>query len=222
MNNLFSFVTIITAIVTAFVAVIGILLTWKQIKINNKHHLFDKRINSILFVEELLTTYKQNRTRLNNEKNEGLLLTNDFEFTFLTNNTYLEAITAVIGEPLKEEEHKKFLYKLEDMKKESIKIEYLFSKGKGEILSEFIIKYKELLFSMYQYQILLIHIKEQNDKNVKYKILTTAEDLSEQFGEKKYKEKYVETLKNLEVAYLKIGENNIIEKVRKETHILKS
>ena len=52
-NNLF-------AILTAFIAIIALFQTHKQISVSNKQFLFDKRLNKYLIARGLLELYKDN------------------------------------------------------------------------------------------------------------------------------------------------------------------
>ena len=98
--------------VTAFVAIVALIQTRKQIKLSNKQHLFDKRIENYLIATGLIQLYKNNCMHFNNEKDEPIFAI-DLEFMWLTNNTYLEEITSAIKNPLKETDQKKLLIKLE-------------------------------------------------------------------------------------------------------------
>ena len=83
-NNLF-------AIVTAFIAIIALFQTHKQIKNSNKQFLFDKRLDKYLLAKGLLELYKANEKLLdyNNYPDDEAIIV-DFQFINLTNNNYLK------------------------------------------------------------------------------------------------------------------------------------
>lgn len=143
--------SIVTSIVTAGVAIVAVMLTCKQIKLNNKQHLFDKRIENYIIAGGLIQLYRSNCKYINNEKDRPML-SNDFDFNLLTNNTYLEQITCAIDNPLKEPSHKELLIKLETLKEVATKIKFLFSGNVSILLGNFVLRYQELLLVMYKYQ----------------------------------------------------------------------
>ena len=118
-NNLF-------AIITAFIAIIALLQTHKQIKISNKQFLFDKRLSKYLLTRGLLELYKDNENLLdytNNPDNEPIIV--DFQFTNLTNNNYLKDITCIIKEPKNNDFKNNFLIKIEELKKLSNETQFI-------------------------------------------------------------------------------------------------
>lgn len=111
------------SVVTAVVAIAALIQTHKQIKLSNKQHLFDKRIENYIIATGLIQLYRSNCSVINNEKDEPIL-SNDFDFKLLTNNTYLEQISCAIDNPLKEPSHKELLIKLENLKKNNTELSY--------------------------------------------------------------------------------------------------
>lgn len=142
------------SIVTVVAAVIALMQTKQQIKLSNKQHLFDKRVEQYLIAKGLIQLYENNDTILVFKENEPILSI-DFIFMQMTNNTYMEQMVDVISHPLEEPYHKKFLIRLEELKEISTKIKFIFSGKEAILLGDYILHYQELLFKMYQYQILL-------------------------------------------------------------------
>lgn len=177
-NFIFSVVTALVGIVTAIVAISSLGQTRKQIKLSNKQHLFDKRVENYLIATGLIKLYRNNSMCLNDEKDEPKFAI-DLDFTWLTNNTYLEGFTFAIHNPLKEPSHKELLIKLEDLKEVSTKIKFLFYGKSSILLGDFVLRYQELLFSMYQYQIVLDKMTEVNEGH-----RLTIEEAQERVGEK--------------------------------------
>ena len=55
-NNIFS-------IITAIIAIIALWQTHKQITISNKHHLFDKRVDTFTTVNSLISLFKESKNK---------------------------------------------------------------------------------------------------------------------------------------------------------------
>lgn len=100
------------SIVTVVAAVIALMQTKQQIKLSNKQHLFDKRVEQYLIAKGLIQLYENNDTILVFKENEPILSI-DFIFMQMTNNTYMEQMVDVISHPLEEPYHKKFLISLQ-------------------------------------------------------------------------------------------------------------
>ena len=160
-NNLF-------AIITAFIAIIALLQTHKQIKISNKQFLFDKRLSKYLLTKGLLELYKDNENLLdytNHPDNESIVV--DYQFINLTNNNYLKDVTCVINELENKDFKKKFLVKIEELKELSTEVRFLFPNKSGLLIGNFIMKYQNVLMELYKYQIILDLIKKYLEKLIK-------------------------------------------------------
>lgn len=198
------------SVITAIVAVVALIQTQVQIKVSNKQHLFDKRIKNYLIAEGLVQLYEKNQLSLKHEKDEPILAI-DFEFFLLTNNTFLEQITRVISNTLEPSIQKEFLIKLENIKDIAAKIKFLFSKESAVLLGDFVMRYQELLFSMYKYKILIDKMQEAS-QNYHWTLVETQENLneSEQRGE------LLKAFDNLEYAYTQLKENCVEEILEKQ------
>ena len=148
-NNLF-------AIVTAFIAIIALFQTHKQIKNSNKQFLFDKRLDKYLLAKGLLELYKANEKLLdyNNYPDDEAIIV-DFQFMNLTNNNYLKDVTCIIKTPKNNDYKKNFLVKIEELKELSNEIRFLFPNKNGVLLGNFIMKYQNALMELYKYQVVL-------------------------------------------------------------------
>ena len=209
-NFIFSVVTALVGIVTAIVAIFSLGQTRKQIKLSNKQHLFDKRVENYLIATGLIQLYRNNCMHFNDEKDEPMFSV-DLDFTWLTNNTYLEEITPAIHNPLKEPSHKELLIKLEDLKEVATKIKFLFYGKSSILLGDFILRYQELLFSMYQYQIILDKMNQVNEGH-----RLTIEEAQQKVGEKKYRIKLQDAFDNLKQADIMLKKENVEEKIKKQ------
>lgn len=116
-----SLIPIVTSVITAAGAIVAVMLTCKQIKLSNKQHLFDKRIENYIIAIWLIHLYRINCDDINKEEDKPIF-SNKLNFNSLINNTYLEKITCAIDNPLKEPSHKELLIKLENLKEADSKL----------------------------------------------------------------------------------------------------
>lgn len=204
-------VTTLVGIITTVVAICALGQTNKQIELSNKQHLFDKRVENYLIAIGLIQLYRSNCIHFNDEKDEPIF-TVSLYFTWLTNNTYLEKITLAIENPLKEPSHKELLIKLENLKEVATKIKFLFSDEVSDFLSDFVFSYQELLFSMYQYKIVLDKMNQVNEGHHRL----TIEEAEQKVGEKKHRIKLQDAFDNLKQAYIMLKKENVEEKIKKQ------
>lgn len=152
------------SIVTAGTAVIALFQTARQIRVSNKQNLFEKRMDVLIKVTDLMKLYEENRKIMieDNNKDDSIVLMVDFNFENLTNNSYLEDITICVHKTLEQPYQKQLLTRLEEIRDISIKIMYLFPDKQAKVLSEFTYNYQSTLFSIYQYQIFSNHIRKDS------------------------------------------------------------
>ncbi|HBF8218551.1 hypothetical protein REL05_014875 [Clostridioides difficile] len=198
------------SVVTAVIAVIALMQTKQQIKLSNKQHLFDKRVEHYLIAKGLIQLYESNRTLLIFKEDEPALAM-DFIFAQMTNNTYLEKITDAIAHPLEQPYHKEFLIKMEILKEVSSKIKFIFGGKAAVLLGDYVLCYQELLFRMYQYQILL-----ENMKKASQEFKLTIDKAQETVGEKHYREELKKATGNLKQAYDMFKKEKVEEKIEKQ------
>lgn len=204
---------LLVSAVTACVAILALILNYKQMRLSNKQHLFDKRMENYLIARGLIQLYTRNYNVLNNEKDEPILAI-DLEFRFLTNNRYLEGISCAIDNPLEGESHKELLIELEKLKEIATKIKFLFSGYEAILLGDFVFYYQELLFSMYQYKILIDRM-QKFAREYGY----TLEKAQEKMGEEKQRIKLEESFDNLKKVFNMLKEKDIEEKIKKQIKI---
>ena len=198
------------SIVTVVAAVIALMQTKQQIKLSNKQHLFDKRVEQYLIAKGLIQLNENNDTILVFKENEPILSI-DFIFMQMTNNTYMEQMVDVISHPLEEPYHKKFLIRLEELKEISTKIKFIFSGKEAILLGDYILHYQELLFKMYQYQILLGKLKDASQE-----FRLTIEKARETVGENQYREELQKAVDNLKQAYDVLKKGKVEEKIEQQ------
>ena len=198
------------SIITAIVAIIALFQTQIQITISNKHKLFDKRVEKFMLITGLISLFEESKQLMNNEGYDDYI---DVTVLFhsLTNNTYLQDIGNIIDNINQEDIRQKFLIKLEELKKMSIEVEFIFSKNNIGLIKKFIYKYQELLRTIYKEQIILNKILKKNEKNP-----TEFVKLQEEIGEKRYREKLYSEYDKMQLLYDEIIQKDIIKSIENE------
>ena len=196
-NNLF-------AIVTAFIAIIALFQTHKQIKNSNKQFLFDKRLDKYLLAKGLLELYKANEKLLdyNNYPDDEAIIV-DYQFINLTNNNYLKDVTCIIKTPKNNDYKKNFLVKIEELKELSNEIRFLFPNKNGVLLGNFIMKYQNILMELYKYQIILDLM--MNDA-IPRKNKSTYIELQKKYGELEHRHRLYGAINDLKKSYYEVLE----------------
>lgn len=197
--------------ITGTTAIIALILTFIQIRLSNKQSLFERRLECYLKIDGLMQLYKENQKLLESERKDEPIFAVDLEFLWLTNNTYLEEASEAIKKPLENPEHKKFLVKREELKKLSAEAELIFKGRSAKTISCFISDYEQLLFKMYQYQILL-----NNMRNYSEQFKATLEMAQKGVNETAYREKLLHAYANINMAYLQVSKNHVMEKLKNQ------
>jgi hypothetical protein len=201
------------SVITAGVAIVAIYQTQHQIKLSNKQHLFDKRVENYLIAKGLVQLYRSNSSHFIHEEDRPIFEI-DLEFTWLTNNVYLENMTLAIENPLTEPYHKEFLTKLEELKEVSSKIKFLFSGETAELLGDFVLHYQRLLFAMYQYQILVNKLKDTANK-----FNLSLEESQEKVHEKKHRNTLKQAFDNLKQADSLLKDKKVERQIEKQIRL---
>ena len=212
--------------ITAYLSLIfsaGTLL-FASININKQldESLFEKRLSSYRKVITIFNLWKKNRKHfINSIDKDKIFGANDMLFSLLTNITYLYKICNVIDQEQKSDAiHQKFLEKLEDIEFESNILEFIYSKRKIKHIICFMLCYKELLMSMYQYQIVLNNI-ENSIKDLKENGNPFNRDPLKENNELLFREKIFKNIDKLDEMYKKIIENKEIEYMKNTLKFVK-
>lgn len=203
------------SLITAIVAIIALFLTRLQIQISNKQYLFDRRLRAYLIIKDLISLYDENRTLIECERKDEPQFAMDLAFTWLTNNTYMEAQAHAIHYPLKNPYHKEFLKKREELRQLAVEIELIFNGEVSQWYSEFILGYEKTLFSMYQYQIVIEKMKKENESHPR-----TQKELQELFSEPTHRKALYSSMEHLKAAYKKIVDEKADEKIKKQITLI--
>lgn len=199
------------SLITGLTAVIALVLTLIQIRLSNKQSLFERQLECYLKIDGLMQLYKENQKLLESERKDEPIFAVDLEFLWLTNNTYLEEASESIKKPLENPGHKKFLLKREELKKLSTEVELIFKGRSAKTISCFISDYEQLLFKMYQYQILL-----NNMRNYSEQFKATLEMAQKRVNETAYREKLLNAYADIRMAYLQVSQNYVMEKLKSQ------
>lgn len=212
MNEILNYIqNNLLAIITVIAAIIALWQTHSQIKLSNKQFLFNERIDKLIIFKSLYELYDSNVLDYS-DIDENSPIISDHMFSNLTNSEYLKDCGSLIIDVKNDDKRVNFLLKLEDMKKTSYKIKYLFKGSIGKTMSEFIWCYQEALLELYKYEIVNNNIK--NDTIPRNKKLS-YEELQEQYKEPNYRKDLYKSIDKINLAYEKIKTNKIFEQIEK-------
>lgn len=139
--------------ISAIVAIIALFISCYQARLSNKQSLFNRRLNIWITVDKLMSVYEKNAKDWEHDDEPQMDI--DLQFALLTNTTYLQSISTSINHVLEAEPQLNLHLKLDEMKSLAMEARFCFKGKSGNAIAEFIEAYQSLLFSMYQYQILL-------------------------------------------------------------------
>ena len=198
-------------VMTSIASFIALYLSVRQIKLGNKQQLFDRRLKVYMLVNSIISLCKENYMLLSEKREAEPQLTNDFSFIYLTNNTYMESLAKAIQYPLEQPFHNEFLKKREDLRSMAVEFELIFKGNISLLYSNFLRDYEQTLAAMYQYQIVIKRMKEENSKYPR-----TLEELSQLFSEKKFRDSLYEALDKLRESYDAVAQEKVENKLRKQ------
>ena len=155
-------INICVSVVSIFIALLALFQTKRQITLSNKQQLFDRRLARYLELNTIYALYVKNELYLKDDNT--FYHSNDLVFLWLTNCSDLEEMTLALYKPLHQEEQKVLFAKYEQLKNAAIEISMIFDGSVAEIAEDFIASYADLLKAMYQQQVYISKLKEQNEK----------------------------------------------------------
>lgn len=154
---------IVVSTVSAAIAIVALFQTKRQISLSNKQQLFDRRLSRYTEVNTVYSLYAANKLQL---KDESVFYhTNDLIFSWLTNCADLEEMVLAVANPLHQKEQKILLTKYEKLKNAAIEISMVFDGDAAEIAGEFVSSFADLLKAMYQQQVFISNLKEQEGRD---------------------------------------------------------
>lgn len=162
--------------ISAIVAIIALFISCYQARLSNKQSLFNRRLNICITVDKLMSVYAKNAKNLEHGDEPQMAI--GLLFELLTNTTYLQSISTSINKVLDADPQLKLHLKLDEMKSLAMEARFCFKGKSGDAIAEFIEAYQSLLFSMYQYQILLNKMS-QSAKEYQWTLVQASEKLDE-------------------------------------------
>lgn len=181
--------------ISAIVAIIALFISCYQARLSNNQSLFNRRLNIWITVDKLMSVYVKNAKDLEHDDEPQMAIGQLFEW--LTNTTYLQSISASINKVLDADLQLKLHLKLDEMRSLAMEAKFCFKGKSGDAIAEFIEAYQSLLFSMYQYQILLNKMS-QSAKEYQW----TLEQASEKLDEPNQRKDLFEKESVLAVSYM--------------------
>lgn len=148
-----------------------------------------------------MSVYANNAENLKHDDEPQMAI--DLPFALLTNTTYLQSISASINKVLDADLQLKLHLKLDEMRSLAMESRFCFKGKSGEAIAEFIEAYQSLLFSMYQYQILLNKML-QNAQEYQW----TLEQASEKLHEPEQRKELFEKENALAASYETLCQQN--------------
>ena len=79
------------SIITAIAAIVALILSVKQSRLSNKQQLFERRLRAYMLANGLISLCKDNYGWISAKREERPQLENDWNFMWLTNNSYMKA-----------------------------------------------------------------------------------------------------------------------------------
>lgn len=202
-------------IMTSFAALSALYLSVRQMQLSNKQQLFDRRLKAYMLANSIISLCKENYMWLSEKREAEPQLANDFVFRWFTNNIYMESQAKAIKHPLKQPFHNDFLKKREELRSMAIEFELIFKGNTALLYSNFLRDYEKTLAVMYQYQIIIKKIDEENSKHPR-----SLEELSQLFSEKKYRDSLYEALDKLRESYDAVAQEKVEKKLRKQITLI--
>ncbi len=203
-------INLFLSVITTLVAILALFQSIQQIRLSNKQHLFDKRVEYYIIAKDFISLYENNQLLLITESNQPVLEV-DYLFTWMTNNAYLEDIADITDHLSEEPYHKIFLKRLETIRSISTKIRFVFNGKASHYLSNFVHCYQELLMEMYKYQIIIKHMHEHTDR-----FKSTLEEAQKACNEAEHRTDLQHAITNLTHAYDVLKQNNTEKNIERQ------
>lgn len=202
-------------VMTSVAAVIAICVSVHQIRLSNKQQLFDRRLKAYMMANSIISLCKENYVFLSEKRKAEPQFANDVVFIWLTNNTYMEGQAEAIEHPLEQPFHKDFLQKREELRNMAMEFEFIFKGNVASLYGNFLRDYENALAVMYQYEIIIRKMKEENEKYPH-----TSEVLSKMFSEEEYRDRLYDALGKLKVSYDTVSQEKNDKQLRKQLALI--
>ena len=198
-------------VMTSVAAVVAIGVSVHQIRLSNKQQLFERRLKAYMMANSIISLCKENYVFLSEKRKAEPQFANDLVFVWLTNNTYMEGQAEAIEHPLEQPFHKELLKKREELRNMAMEFEFIFKGNVASLYGNFLRDYENALAVMYQYEIIIRKMKEENEKYPH-----TSEVLSKMFSEEEYRDRLYDALGKLKVSYDTVSQEKNDKQLRKQ------
>lgn len=202
-------------VMTSVAAVVAIGVSVHQIRLSNKQQLFERRLKAYMMANSIISLCKENYVFLSEKRKAEPQFANDLVFVWLTNNTYMEGQAEAIEHPLEQPFHKELLKKREELRNMAMEFEFIFKGNVASLYGNFLRDYENALAVMYQYEIIIRKMKEENEKYPH-----TSEVLSKMFSEEEYRDRLYDALGKLKVSYDTVSQEKNDKQLRKQLALL--
>lgn len=202
-------------VMTSVAAVVAIGVSVHQIRLSNKQQLFERRLKAYMMANSIISLCKENYVFLSEKRKAEPQFANDLVFVWLTNNTYMEGQAEAIEHPLEQPFHKELLKKREELRNMAMEFEFIFKGNVASLYGNFLRDYENALAVMYQYEIIIRKMKEENEKYPH-----TSEVLSKMFSEEEYRDRLYDALGKLKVSYDAVSQEKNDKQLRKQLALI--
>lgn len=202
-------------VMTSVASVIALCVSVHQIRLSNKQQLFDRRLKAYMMANSIISLCKENYVFLSEKRKTEPQFANDLVFIWLTNNTYMEGQAEAIEHPLEQPFHKDFLQKREELRNMAMEFEFIFKGNVASLYGNFLRDYENALAVMYQYEIIIRKMKEENEKYPH-----TSEVLSKMFSEEEYRDRLYDALGKLKASYDAVSQEKNDKQLRKQLTLI--
>ena len=202
-------------VMTSVAAVVAIGVSVHQIRLSNKQQLFERRLKAYMMANSIISLCKENYVFLSEKRKAEPQFANDLVFVWLTNNTYMEGQAEAIEHPLEQPFHKELLKKREELRNMAMEFEFIFKGNVASLYGNFLRDYENALAVMYQYQIIIKKMEEENGKHP-----NTSEVLSKMFSEEEYRDRLYDALGKLKVSYDTVSQEKNDKQLRKHLALI--
>lgn len=202
-------------VMTSVASVIALCVSVHQIRLSNKQQLFDRRLKAYMMANSIISLCKENYVFLSEKRKAEPQFANDLVFVWLTNNTYMEGQAEAIEHPLEQPFHKELLKKREELRNMAMEFEFIFKGNVASLYGNFLRDYENALAVMYQYEIIIRKMKEENEKYP-----NTSEVLSKMFSEEEYRDRLYDALGKLKASYDAVSQEKNDKQLRKQLTLI--
>ena len=202
-------------VMTSVAAVVAIGVSVHQIRLSNKQQLFERRLKAYMMANSIISLCKENYVFLSEKRKAEPQFANDLVFVWLTNKTNMEGQAEAIEHPLEQPFHKELLKKREELRNMAMEFEFIFKGNVASLYGNFLRDYENALAVMYQYEIIIRKMKEENEKYPH-----TSEVLSKMFSEEEYRDRLYDALGKLKVSYDTVSQEKNDKQLRKQLALI--